>query len=144
MNSSKQKLLSQIPPVDQILQHSELQPFIKKFSHDFVLQNVQIVTDQFRAELLAKKSSNNSSYLIPPRGTGMAGVAGFEPAHDGIKTRCLTTWLHPTDQASRAQLWAAITSVSNTGICSYLKVHLSKTSRTLMSSFTAVSRRGID
>jgi hypothetical protein len=26
---------------------------------------------------------------------GLAGVAGFEPAHDGIKTRCLTTWLHP-------------------------------------------------
>ena len=25
----------------------------------------------------------------------MAGVAGFEPAHDGIKTRCLTTWLRP-------------------------------------------------
>ena len=25
----------------------------------------------------------------------MAGVAGFEPAHDGIKTRCLTAWLHP-------------------------------------------------
>jgi hypothetical protein len=27
----------------------------------------------------------------------MAGVAGFEPAHDGIKTRCLTTWLHPNN-----------------------------------------------
>src|SRR5690606_19832590 len=25
----------------------------------------------------------------------VAGVAGFEPAHDGIKTRCLTTWRHP-------------------------------------------------
>ena len=25
----------------------------------------------------------------------MAGVAGFEPAHHGIKTRCLTAWLHP-------------------------------------------------
>jgi hypothetical protein len=25
----------------------------------------------------------------------MAGVAGFEPTHDGIKTRCLTAWLHP-------------------------------------------------
>ena len=25
----------------------------------------------------------------------MAGVAGFEPAHDGIKTRCLTAWRHP-------------------------------------------------
>ena len=25
----------------------------------------------------------------------MAGVAGLEPANHGIKTRCLTTWLHP-------------------------------------------------
>ena len=25
----------------------------------------------------------------------MAGAAGFEPAHDGIKTRCLTAWLRP-------------------------------------------------
>lgn len=26
----------------------------------------------------------------------MAGVEGFEPSHDGIKTRCLTAWLHPS------------------------------------------------
>ena len=25
----------------------------------------------------------------------MAGVAGFEPTHDGIKTRCLTAWRYP-------------------------------------------------
>jgi hypothetical protein len=25
----------------------------------------------------------------------LAGAAGIEPAHDGIKTRCLTTWLRP-------------------------------------------------
>ena len=25
----------------------------------------------------------------------MAGAAGFEPARDGIKTRCLTAWLRP-------------------------------------------------
>ena len=25
----------------------------------------------------------------------MAGVAGFEPAHGGIKSRCLTAWPHP-------------------------------------------------
>ena len=23
------------------------------------------------------------------------GVAGFEPAHDGTKNRCLTAWLYP-------------------------------------------------
>ena len=25
----------------------------------------------------------------------LAGVAGLEPTNDGIKTRCLTTWLYP-------------------------------------------------
>ena len=25
----------------------------------------------------------------------MAGMAGFEPADDGVKVRCLTPWLHP-------------------------------------------------
>lgn len=25
----------------------------------------------------------------------MAGVEGFEPPHDGTRTRCLTTWRHP-------------------------------------------------
>ncbi len=25
----------------------------------------------------------------------LTGVAGFEPAHAGIKTRCLTAWLYP-------------------------------------------------
>ncbi len=25
----------------------------------------------------------------------LAGMAGFEPANDGIKTRCLTAWRHP-------------------------------------------------
>lgn len=26
---------------------------------------------------------------------GLAGPAGFEPANDGTKTRCLTTWRRP-------------------------------------------------
>ena len=25
----------------------------------------------------------------------MAGIRGFEPLNDGIKTRCLTAWLYP-------------------------------------------------
>ena len=25
----------------------------------------------------------------------MAGMAGFEPANDGVKVRCLAAWLHP-------------------------------------------------
>ena len=28
----------------------------------------------------------------------MAGVAGFEPAHAGTKNRCLTAWLHPSNE----------------------------------------------
>ena len=31
----------------------------------------------------------------------LAGVAGFEPANDGVKVRCLTTWLYPNDGAGR-------------------------------------------
>ena len=42
----------------------------------------------------------------PPK--NMAGVAGFEPAHDGIKTRCLTTWLHPIRPALNAQMEALL------------------------------------
>ncbi len=26
----------------------------------------------------------------------LAGVEGFEPPYGGIKTRCLTTWRHPS------------------------------------------------
>ena len=47
----------------------------------------------------------------------MAGVAGLEPAHDGIKIRCLTAWLHPNKKmgwvvgieptTSRATIWHA-------------------------------------
>ena len=32
----------------------------------------------------------------------MVGAAGFEPAHDGIKTRCLTAWLRPNRQHKSA------------------------------------------
>ena len=59
--NSKQNLLSQIPQVDQLLKHGELEPFIRKFSHDFVLQNVQKVTNEFRAELLSEKPLGHSS-----------------------------------------------------------------------------------
>ena len=27
----------------------------------------------------------------------LAGVAGFEPAHDGIRIRCLTAWRYPNN-----------------------------------------------
>ena len=28
-------------------------------------------------------------------GHKLAGVAGLEPTHDGVKVRCLTAWLYP-------------------------------------------------
>ncbi len=28
----------------------------------------------------------------------MAGVGGFEPPHDEIKTRCLTAWRYPSNK----------------------------------------------
>ena len=33
------------------------------------------------------KNANTSIFV--------AGVAGFEPTHDGVKVRCLTAWLYP-------------------------------------------------
>ena len=27
----------------------------------------------------------------------VAGVAGFEPANDGVKVHCLAAWLYPND-----------------------------------------------
>lgn len=30
-------------------------------------------------------------------GFKVAGAAGLEPANDGVKVRCLTTWLYPND-----------------------------------------------
>src|SRR5690606_35780669 len=54
-------------------------------------------------EKIAIVASSTATFLLDlrcrfmayPKLRGMAGVAGFEPANDGIKTRCLTTWLHP-------------------------------------------------
>gem|GEM_PF-1189302 len=34
----------------------------------------------------------------------MAGPAGFEPAHDGIKTRCLTAWRRPNKRCYSSSL----------------------------------------
>lgn len=36
----------------------------------------------------------------------MAGVEGFEPPHDGTRTRCLTTWRHPIAVDTVAQAGA--------------------------------------
>ena len=34
----------------------------------------------------------------------MAGVGGFEPPHDGIKTRCLTAWRYPKNMVRKERL----------------------------------------
>lgn len=41
--------------------------------------------------------SRLSSFVQGERNlANMAGAEGFEPSHDGIKTRCLTAWLRPS------------------------------------------------
>ena len=37
----------------------------------------------------------------------MAGLAGFEPAHDGVKVRCLTAWLSPLIKNGGGQIRTA-------------------------------------
>src|SRR5215510_390711 len=37
--------------------------------------------------------------LSPASACELAGVEGFEPPNGGIKTRCLTTWRHPSTLA---------------------------------------------
>ncbi len=38
----------------------------------------------------------------------LAGAAGIEPANDGIKTRCLTTWLRPNMRSDEVFSGSAI------------------------------------
>src|SRR6185437_16993318 len=40
----------------------------------------------------------------------MAGVEGFEPPNGGIKTRCLTTWRHPSNSYVRERCAGEILS----------------------------------
>lgn len=61
MDEVKQKLFSQFPQVDQILQHSQLQSYLSKFSHEFVLKSVQTTVDHIKSELLQKEASNDVS-----------------------------------------------------------------------------------
>ena len=48
----------------------------------------------------------------------MAGAAGFEPAHGGIKSRCLTAWRRPSTVSTRrrrAGWWALYNPVASEG-----------------------------
>src|SRR5258708_2035693 len=52
-----------------------------------------------------KKCSNSGAIKLCSL-SRMAGVLGFEPRDDGIKTRCLTTWRHPN-----SVLWKAMVTI---------------------------------
>lgn len=43
-------------------------------------------------------------------GMELAGAAGFEPAHGGIKSRCLTTWRRPSRRSALKREWGNIKS----------------------------------
>ncbi len=49
----------------------------------------RLATPQFKyLRAVSLFSTNNSlGHLV--------GIAGFEPANDGVKVRCLTAWLYP-------------------------------------------------
>jgi hypothetical protein len=49
----------------------------------------------------------------------MAGVPGFEPGHDGIKTRCLTAWLYPNKMAVPTGIEPAISCVTGRHVNRY-------------------------
>ena len=51
--------------------------------------------------LINKKASDFSLALS----LYMAGVAGFEPTHNGVKVRCLTAWRHPNILRLKKAYW---------------------------------------
>ena len=61
------------------------------------MKQTQLFT-KTRKEAPSDEVSKNAQLLIQAGyiHKEMAGVVGLEPTHDGIKTRCLTTWLHPS------------------------------------------------
>ena len=56
----------------------------------------QILERKTRFELATSTLARwrSTTELLPQK----AGVPGFEPGHDGIKTRCLTAWLYPINK----------------------------------------------
>ncbi len=66
---------------------------IYKWSFQILLQSQEIVTRlvfQSGSQKPVGRPAGFYSFF-----SKMVGVAGFEPAHGGIKSRCLTTWRHP-------------------------------------------------
>lgn len=55
MENEKQRILSRIPQVNQILNHTKLRSFLKQFSHDFVLSCVQEEVNEAKGQLLKDK-----------------------------------------------------------------------------------------
>ncbi|MFQ5768888.1 MAG: L-seryl-tRNA(Sec) selenium transferase [bacterium] len=61
MENHKQKALSKIPPINQILEHTKIQPLILKYSHDLILTIAQQETRLFKEHLLQDKALINFS-----------------------------------------------------------------------------------
>ncbi|MFQ5753194.1 MAG: L-seryl-tRNA(Sec) selenium transferase, partial [bacterium] len=61
MENNKQKALSKIPPINQILEHTKIQPLILKYSHDLILTIAQQETRLFKEHLLQDKALINFS-----------------------------------------------------------------------------------
>ena len=63
----------------------------------------QVVIDIFREFCLHELIFISSEIRVQKKRTrivmrvrgDLAGIAGFEPADDGVKVRCLTPWLYP-------------------------------------------------
>ena len=49
-------------------------------------------------ELFPNRFALGVRFSPVPRQTSLAGEAGFEPTNDGVKVRCLTAWLLPTEK----------------------------------------------
>lgn len=59
MSANKQNLLSQIPQINEILNHTKLQPYLKRFSRDWIVRIVQAETDRVRRQLVKDASTDS-------------------------------------------------------------------------------------
>ena len=54
----------------------------------FLFRAFALLTHSTRSKDINKKTASNFTHCFR-----LIGLAGFEPAHDGTKNRCLTAWL---------------------------------------------------
>ena len=65
----------------------------------------------------------------------MAGVEGFEPPHDGTRTRCLTTWRHPIAVDTVAQA-GVVFKLFALELIGFVVLHTCFSLRTLFETYT--------